>query len=229
VINKDGWNRFNIWEHSQTVLELYERRCRKEVEEMTCHAQAAELLRSLVSPGDALLDVGCGSGCFFHSIKARQIPVDYFGIDPTSRFISLARKYLPLHGLDPTQLHELRIEDTRAEVDHVVCINVLSNIDNYHKPLERMLLAARKSVILRESCHAHASYAYVRDEFLDAGVLLNVHVNTYAIEDITDFIAKNGFDVRVVIDDRTKNEVEYVIGYPHYWKFLVCTRKVNES
>ena len=196
---------------------------------MTCHAQAAELLRPLVSLGDTLLDVGCGSGYFFHSIKKREIPVNYFGIDPTSRFISLARQYLPSHGLNPAQLHELRIEDTRAEVDHVVCINVLSNIDNYHKPLERMLLAARKTLILRESCHEQASYSYVRDEFLDAEVQLNVHVNTYDIEDITAFITEHGFDVQVVADDRTKNEVEYIIGHPHYWKFLVCKRKVNEA
>jgi SAM-dependent methyltransferase len=228
VIYKDGWSHFNIWEHSQTVLELYERRCRNEAEEMTCHAQAAELLRPLVSPGDTLLDVGCGSGYFFHSLKKREIPANYFGIDPTSRFISLARKYLPLHGLNPAQLHELRIEDTRAEVDHVVCINVMSNIDNYQKPLERMLLAARKSVILRESCHHYASCSYVRDDFLDAGVLLNVYVNTYGIEDITGFITRYGFDVQVVVDDRANNDIEYVIGHPHYWKFLVCTRKTNK-
>jgi len=195
---------------------------------MTCHAQAAELLQPLISPGDTLLDVGCGSGYFFHSIKEREIPADYFGIDPTSRFISLAKKYLPAHGLNPAQLYELRIEDTRAKVDHVVCINVLSNIDNYHKPLERMLMTAKKTLILRESCHNDTSYSYVRDEFLDEGVLLNVYVNTYGIGDITRFISSYGFDVQVISDDRTKNEVEYIIGYPHYWKFLVCTRKTNE-
>ncbi len=195
---------------------------------MTCHAQAAELLRPLARPGDTLLDVGCGTGYYFHSLQKRKIPVAYHGIDPTSRFISLAKKYLPPYGLNPDQLHDLRIEDTRAEVDHVVCINVLSNIDNYQKPLERMLLAARKSVILRESCHEHASYSYVRDDFLDAGVRLNVYVNTYAIGDITDFITRYGFDVEVVVDDRANNEAEYVIGHPHYWKFLVCTRKSNK-
>lgn len=210
------------------VMELYERRCRRDVEEMTCHAQAAELLQPLVSPGDTLLDVGCGSAYFFHSLKSREIPVNYYGIDPTAQFISLARKYLPSHGLNPAQIHEMRIEDARLEFDHIICMNVLSNIDNYHKPLERMLLSARKSVILRESCHEHASYSYVRDEFLDEGVTLNVYVNTYGIEDMTAFIARYGFEVQIVIDARTNDRPEYVIGYPHYWKFLVCTRRSSE-
>jgi SAM-dependent methyltransferase len=224
MIFNDGWARFNIWEHSQTVLELYEKRCRNLAEEMTCNAQAVDLLRPMVNPGDTLLDVGCGSGYFYHSLKKREIPVEYFGIDPTKRFIELAKKYLPQHGLQQDRLNELRIEDVRAEVDHIMCINVLSNLDNYHKPLERMLLAARKSVILRESCHDKSSYMYVRDTFLDAGVRLNVYVNTYAVEDLKAFINSYGFHVQVVVDKRTNNSAENVIGYPHYWKFLVCTR-----
>ena len=65
MINNDGWQRFNIWEHSETVRDLYRRRCLREVEEMTAHAQAAELLASRVNSGDAVLDTGCGSGYFF--------------------------------------------------------------------------------------------------------------------------------------------------------------------
>ena len=224
MIHNDGWSNFNIWDHSQTVLELYELRCRKIVEEMTCHAQAAELLQSLVKPGDDLLDVGCGTGYFFHSLRKRNIPVNYFGIDSTPRFITIAKKYLPEFGLHPNNLSNLRIEDMRADVDHVICINVLTNIDNYHKPLERILLAAHKSVILRESCDDNSSYRYVRDNYLDNNIALNVHINTYSLSDISSFIKNYGFNVEVIVDERTKNMGENVIGYPHYWKFLVCKR-----
>jgi 2-polyprenyl-3-methyl-5-hydroxy-6-metoxy-1,4-benzoquinol methylase len=129
LIHNDGWGNFNIWDHSQTVLELYELRCRKIIEEMTCHAQAAELLQSLVKPGDDLLDVGCGTGYFFHSLRKRNIPVNYYGIDSTPRFITIAKKYLPEFGLHPNNLSNLRIEDMRADVDQVICNNVLTNID----------------------------------------------------------------------------------------------------
>jgi SAM-dependent methyltransferase len=225
MIAAGGWPKFNIWEHSAVVRELYALRCRDMAEEMTCHAQAATLLAPHVAVGDTLLDAGCGSGYFYHSLRKRNIPVQYFGIDATPDFIALGQEHLPSFGLPAANLRTLRIEDLDAAVDHVACINVLSNIDNYHRPLERLLLAARKTVIVRESCSTTASYTYVRDRFLDADVALNVHVNTYATAEFTAFIKSYGFDVQMVPDERTGDAAEMVIGYPHYWKFFVCTRK----
>jgi SAM-dependent methyltransferase len=224
MITDGGWSRFSIWEHSATVRELYAKRCRLEAEEMTCHAQAAQLLAPHVAPGDALLDAGCGSGYFFHSLRKRGIDVSYVGIDASETLIELGRKYLPPYGLAPENLRTLRIEDLAGSVDHAVCINVLSNLDNYHRPLERLLLAARKSVILRESCGPSAQYAYVEDRYLDPGVSLKVHVNTYPIDELTSFMQSYGFAVSVVRDERAGDAGELVIGYPHYWKFIVGVR-----
>jgi len=132
---------------------------------------------------------------------------------------------MPAFGLPATRLRTMRIEDLDGRVDHVVCINVLSNLDNYHRPLERLLDVAAKSVVIRESLHDHGSYAYVRDEFLDDGVDLRVHVNTYPVAEVSAFMASRGFVVTEVIDERTAGVPELVIGYPHYWKFLVASRK----
>jgi ubiquinone/menaquinone biosynthesis C-methylase UbiE len=225
VISGEGWGRHNIWEHSATVRELYAKRCRLEAEEMTCHAQAARLLAPLVAPGDTVLDAGCGSGYFFHSLRSRAIPIEYYGIDATEALIEIGREHLPQHGLAAERLMTLRLDDLDGEVDHAVCINVLSNIDNYHRPLERLLRMSRKSVILRESCAERASYDYVVDRFLDDGVPLKVHVNTYALAEMTRFIDSYGFDVQVVTDERAGTGAEMVIGHPHYWKFVVCRRR----
>lgn len=222
MIGEDGWQRYNIWQHSETVRELYELRAQDKAEEMTCHAQAAELLAARVSPGDVVLDVGCGSGYFWHALRKRNIDVEYHGIDATPDLVVTGWRHLPAFGLPVDRLRVLRIEDLHATVDHVVCINVLSNIDNFHKPLERMLRAARKSVILRESCHEPSEYRYVRDDYLDPGVDLKVHVNTYSTSALAAFIESHDFDVDVVRDERSGDEPEMVIGYPHYWKFMVC-------
>ncbi|MBM3459072.1 MAG: methyltransferase, partial [Armatimonadetes bacterium] len=143
MIQGDGYLRYSIWEHSATVRDLYERRCRLEAEEMDCAAQAAELLQPRVLPGDTLLDVGCGSGYFYHSLRSRGIPAEYSGIDSAPTLVEIGRRVLPEYGLPPERLQVLRIEDLHAEVDHVLCMNVLSNLDNYHRPLERLLQAAR--------------------------------------------------------------------------------------
>lgn len=224
TISADGWRQFSIWEHSQTVRDLYRRRCRREAEEMTCAAQAAELLAAYARAHDTVLDVGCGSGYFFHSLQARRIPVDYYGIDASESLLEIGREELPRYGLGPDRLQAMRIEDLSGSAEHVVCMNVLSNLDNFHKPLERMLKVATRSVILRESIADEPSYSYVRDEFLDPGVDLMVYVNTYARKEVTAFIERHGFSVSEEIDRRTGGKPELVIGYPHHWTFLVAIR-----
>lgn len=224
MIKEDGFQHYSIWHHSSIVKELYARRCRLEEEEMTCAAQAAELLAPHVMAGDTLLDAGCGSGYFFHSLKKRNIAVEYFGIDAEPDLIEIGRRWLPRYGLDPENLRVLRIEDMAGEVDHVVCINVLSNIDNYHRPLERMLLCARKTVILRESLGEQNSYSYVVDRYLDGGKPLKVYVNTYALKEVLSFMDSHGFSAQKISDRRTEDRPEMVIGYPHHWKFVVAVR-----
>jgi hypothetical protein len=55
-------------------------------------------------------------------------------------------------------------------------------------------------------------------------VELKVHVNHYDMEDVCTFIRSYGFTVRQVTDERTGGKPEDVIGYPHYWTFLVADR-----
>jgi ubiquinone/menaquinone biosynthesis C-methylase UbiE len=227
-ITKDGWDRFSIWGHSVTVRELYARRCRREAEEMTAHAQAAEMLSRRVGVGDSVLDVGCGSGYFYHSLAGRNLPVEYWGLDACGALIDIGRDIMPGFGLPAERLIEARIEDLNGEVDHVVCLNVLSNLDNYQRPLERFLKVARKSVILRESLKAGAEYHYVQDDFLDPGVDLKVHVNHYDIGEVASFVASYGFKSEVIVDRRSGGEPELVIGYPHYWTFLVADRVTSD-
>ena len=224
MIRGDGWRPYCIWEHSATVRDLYQRRCRREVEEMTSHRQAAELLASRVKPGETLLDAGCGSGYFYHSLSSRRIPVEYWGVDSAPSLIEIGRAVLPAYGLPSERLLPWRIEDLDGMVDHTVCLNVLSNIDNYHRPLERLLKMTTRSLILRESLKQGAEYHYVEDRFLDPDVTLNVHVNHYDLDEVCAFIRSYGFDVKPVLDLRTGGKPEDVIGHPHYWTFLVADR-----
>ena len=228
-VGDGGWLENCIWEHSAPVRDLYARRCRLEVEEMTCHAQAAELLAPHVRPGETLLDVGCGSGYFYHSLKKRGLPVEYHGLDAAPGLVAVGREVMPGFGLPADRLRTMRLEDLSGEADHVVCLNVLSNIDNYHRPLERLLRCARKTVILRESLAGQARYSYVRDRYLDEGTDLNVYVNTYAAAEVLAFIESYGFSARTETDRRTGGRPEMVIDHPHYWTFVVAVRRPGSS
>ncbi|WP_085906808.1 class I SAM-dependent methyltransferase [Kiloniella majae] len=221
-MNSKAFSDFNIWDHSQIVKDLYRRRARDEVEEMTCAQQAIELLVQHAGEGDTLIDAGCGSGYFFHSIRRRNLTIDYHGFDQTESLINIGKEELPPFGLSKEKLQVCRLEDFSGNADHVLCLNVLSNIDNYHRPLERLLLASRKTLILRESIASKSSYKYVHDTYLDDDVHLNVHVNTYAKNDICSFIQSYGFETKYVVDQRTQGKPELVIGYPHHWAFIVA-------
>lgn len=226
MIRTDGWTAHSVWDHSATVRDLYRRRCRREEPEMTCWAQAAELLAPRVRPGDLVLDAGCGSGAFIHSLHDRNVPCEYVGIDASPTLIDIGRRELPRYGLPPDRLRLLRIEDLDGSADHVVCLNVLTNTDGYHRALDRMLRVARRTVVLRESLHeAPSEYRFVRDEYLDPGADLWVHVNTYRTSDVLAFIAERGFRARVVTDRRTGGRPESVIGHPHRWTFVIAERE----
>ncbi|MFV1852267.1 MAG: methyltransferase [Thalassospira sp.] len=116
---------------------------------MTCAVQALDLLTPNFEDGDSIIDAGCGSGYFYHSLSKRLSRFYYLGLDATPELIEIGRECLPKFGLPEEQLKVCRIEDFRGAADHVVCMNVLTNLDNYHKPLERLLLTARKTLILR--------------------------------------------------------------------------------
>ena len=224
TISADGWRRYSIWEHSSIVRDLYRRRALDEAEEMTCAAQAVELVSPHVAAGDTLLDAGCGSGYLFHSLRRRGVPVDYYGIDASPTLVDIGREALPGHGLPADRLQVMRIEDLAGRVDHVVCMNVLSNLDNYHRPLERLLQMARKTLVLRESLGGGSAYSWVRDDYLDPGTDLRVYVNRYDLGEVTDFIESYGFRAEAVVDRRTGGEPELVIGHPHHWTFVVAVR-----
>jgi ubiquinone/menaquinone biosynthesis C-methylase UbiE len=209
--------------------DLYRARARDEEVEMTCAAQAAELLTTLVSPGDIILDVGCGSGWFFHSLRRRNVEVEYLGMDKTKSFILIGREELSRFGVDPDRLMVGAVEYLEGSADHVVCMNVLSNIDNWHRGLDRMAAVAGKTLILRESIGDVSEYLLVTDNFLDQGSDLKVHVNRYSFDEIVEFLGERGFKVERVLDARTQGLGEDVIGYPHYWTFLVCRRNTESS
>jgi hypothetical protein len=222
MIGHDGWAINDTWQHSTALAELYERRCTGEAEEMTAYVQAAELLAGMASEGETLLDIGCGAGQFFRSVKKRNIPILYHGIDPASRLTAIGRRILPSFDLPEERIQTLRIEDLNGSFDHVVCLNVITFLDNFHRPLDRMLSLTKQSFIMRESLKKGSEYNYVMDSHLDQP--MHVHINHYDIETVVNFIKDRGFTVKLEIDRRTGGIPEMVLGQAHHWIFLVATR-----
>jgi SAM-dependent methyltransferase len=214
------------WANDRNTLELYRRRCRKEAEEMTCAAQAAEVLGALAGRGESLLDAGCGGGYYWWSFADRGAQLDWHGVDYTPEMIGLARSELaPRAGLDPDRFALGAIEDVEAEYDNVLCFNVLTNSPHYALGLERLLGAARRRVLLRESLGDELIVRYTPDPYLDEGKRhIRVYHNTYPIDEVEAFMEDHGFRVTRIRDERTGDGTEMVVDIPHQWRILLGER-----
>jgi SAM-dependent methyltransferase len=221
---------YNIWEHTrETLFDLYARRARNELSEMTCHQQAAELLVPHVIPGMTVLDAGCGSGYFFWSFKNRNLPIDYHGIDYTASFIEIGRKNIPPEVLPYDRLRVEAIENLTGSYDAVFCINTLFCLPNYHQGLERLALAAKRFLIIRTTLDRNTLIRYETDDYLDEGFRgpngLKAYFNIWSQSEVMGFLEDLGFKVQHVVDKRTKDDVEISAGKPFPYKFLFCERR----
>ena len=217
---------WNPWENDKRTFDLYRSRCRREAEEMTCAAQAAAILAGLVTPGETLLDAGCAGGYYYWSFQHRHVPVEYYGLDYTPLLIDLAKTELcPRAGLPPERFMVGAIEDLDQSYDNILCFNVLTNSPHYAAGLERLLLCARKRVLLRESMGEELIVRYTPDPYLDEGKRhIKVYHNTYPMTEVTSFMEGYGFKVTRIKDERTQDGTEMVVDIPHQWRILLAER-----
>jgi SAM-dependent methyltransferase len=219
---------WNPWANDANTLELYRRRCRRETEEMTCAAQAAQILAGRVVPGETLLDAGCGGGYYLWSLRDRGVDVDYHGIDFTPEMIELARSELaPRAGLDPGRFRLQALEELGEDerYDTVLCFNVLTNSPHYALPLERLLRAARRRILLRESMGDALIVRFTADPYLDEGKRhIRVYHNQYPLGEVRSLMEAEGFEVTQLRDERSGDGVEMVVDIPHRWRILLGER-----
>ncbi len=215
----------NPWANDQQLLALYRRRCRQEAEEMTCAAQAADIIGERATVGESLLDAGCGSGYYYYSFLKRT-DVEYHGLDYTPEMIDLAHNELcPRTGLPTGRLVYGSIESLDREFDNIVCFNVLTNSPHYALPLGRLLECTKRRLLLRESLGQESMVRYTPDPYLDEGKRhIRVYHNTYRLAEVVEFIKMYGFSVSQIVDRRTKDAVEMVVDIPHSWRILLAER-----
>jgi SAM-dependent methyltransferase len=217
---------WNCWAHDRNTLELYRQRCRQQAEEMTCAAQAAEILAERAQPGETLLDAGCGGAYYLHALQRRQVPVHYHGLDFTPQMVDLAHAELcPAANLDRGRVWLSAIEDLDQPFDNILCFNVLTNNPHYGLPLWRLLKNARRRLLLRESLGEVLITRFTPDPYLDEGQRhIRVYHNTYPLDEVTAFMQQEGFVVTRIRDRRTNDGVESVVDIPHTWRILLAER-----
>jgi ubiquinone/menaquinone biosynthesis C-methylase UbiE len=216
----------NVWECSESVLHDFDKRAKGKFT-LSCCQQIAVLLKQYINKGDRLLDAGCGTAHFYHSLKDMNIPVEYYGIDISELLLANAKKNVSKFGLNPAHLKVQNILDIDVSYDFTVCINTLCFMPHYHAYLDRLLRATDKILILRMSLSDKEEISYLVDGCLDSPYEdLKLNFNTYDLEDVKRFIADSGFEVEQIRDEYTRDGEEIVAGDKKlYRKILLCRRK----
>lgn len=219
----------NIWSHTTTYLEQLTRRARNEDPPLTCEEQLLEILEPLTKPGMTVLDTGCATGYYYRTLKS--LGIEYYGIDSCAKYIDAGKREMPNEGLPADRLRLMQLEDLCDEVyDLVVCFNTLLYCPNYHLPLERLAQATRSHLVLRTTLASDTVYRFEEDGYLDEGYNhLKAYFNIYSMEEIKSFIKDMGFIVTPIVDKRTGDKPEMVIGKVHPWRILLCTRQTPLS
>ncbi|MEO9185643.1 MAG: class I SAM-dependent methyltransferase, partial [Kofleriaceae bacterium] len=117
------------------------------------------------------------------------------------------------------------IEDLASEYDTVLCFNVLTNSPHYALPLERLLHAAKRRILIREAMGDELVVRYTPDPYLDEGKRhLRVYHNQYPLAEVAAFMQAHGFTVTRIPDRRSNDGTEMVVDIPHQWRILLGER-----
>jgi len=144
--------KYRIWSNAASYGEILARRALGTLPEMACAKHLATLLAPLARSGDCLLDVGCGVGHYYRSLKGQlPDPWEYRGLDATPEYVRLATQLWwdtrPAIAFDRGDIFELPYVD--AGYDIVICCNVLLHLPTIVKPLAELVRVSRRLVLLR--------------------------------------------------------------------------------
>ena len=148
-----GFGQESIWrdtaaidaERARDLAARLERRAKAE-DEVAARETYLGLLN--ISPGERVLDVGCGSGAVTREIARRVGPGGRaVGLDPSPALLAVAHELAQETGLaDRVEFHEgnaLRLPFPDRSFDAVVCVTVLSHVPNGEAAIPELVRVLR--------------------------------------------------------------------------------------
>jgi ubiquinone/menaquinone biosynthesis C-methylase UbiE len=137
--------------HNFNNADIYFKRATGKLPEMEVSKALAKLIKPRVKDKDQFLDVGCGCGHYYKSLK-RIIKKNilYTGIDPYKIFLVRAKKAWKKNrnvNFKKGDIHKIPFKKNNFEF--VICNNVLLHLKSIEKPIKELLRVSKKYVILR--------------------------------------------------------------------------------
>ncbi len=147
-MDKDAF--YHKWDDMPKYGEYLYKRAIGELEEMESSINVCSVIEKLYKPGMSILDVGCGSGHYYRSLKDRlDINVNYKGVDKTRHYIQLARKAFNNDKMFSIgDIYNLEFED--GSFDIVMCNNLIVHLPPPPPPaIKELIRVSNKAIIIR--------------------------------------------------------------------------------
>lgn len=93
-----------------------------------------------------VLDVGCGGGIEYESLKKRGVDIIYWGVDYSENAIKACKEMFPEADFEVGDARGLRFPDSAFDV--VMVRHCLEHVDDWRKVISEAFRVARKAVIL---------------------------------------------------------------------------------
>lgn len=148
MTTSDTWR---VWDREADYGELLYKRAIGEFPEMESSKTVAKLVKRWIRPNDRILDVGCGAGHYFRSLRREiQVPFSYTGVDATAQYIALARKAWGDNSDAHFQMADVfSLPFQAGEYDIVLSCNLFLHLPSVDIPLREVARVARRNALIR--------------------------------------------------------------------------------
>ncbi len=196
---------WQVWHNNRSYGDLMKRRALGEEPEMESAKQLMRLVGDIYRPGMTLLDIGCSTGHFIHSLRQLDNNLSYCGLDITLPYLSLAQQIWSATTRCKFvcgDVFELPIKSDSFDI--VTCVTVLQNLPEYYAPVREMFRVCREQLILRLLL---SDFTYAIKRF-EGHASEFVYYNIWSIEEFTKYLYGLGAHQVDVLPDEFNTKLE---------------------
>ncbi len=147
--NERNWQK--VWSDDEGYGDCFYMRAKGEYPEMESSKALAKLVDGYMKNGDKVLDVGCGAGHYYTSIRKRiDKTFTYKGIDATPYYIEKGKEVFAKDKNVSLQVGDIfNLSLTNQSSDLTICCNVLLHLPSIKKPIEELWRVTDRCLIIR--------------------------------------------------------------------------------